>query len=175
MSKASELSGRRFGRLLVLGRAGSNEKGNSLWKCRCDCGKETIIVGYSLTGGRSKSCGCLHSEKLSEENRETKRTHGETHTRLYTIWRGMRQRCKNRNGKHYPDYGGRGITVCAEWDESYEVFRDWAIFNGYRDDLTIDRINNDGDYCPENCRWVTMSVQNANRRHYKHKRRRDND
>lgn len=171
MSRANELSGKRFGRLLVLERAGSNSKGNSLWRCRCDCGNEAVIVGYSLTGGRSKSCGCLHHEKLSVRNQQEKRTHGETHTRLYTIWRGMRQRCENANRKHYSDYGGRGITVCPEWDESYEAFRDWAVSNDYRDDLTIDRIDNDKGYFPENCRWVTMSVQNANRRHYKHKRR----
>ena len=174
MSRVSDLTGMRFGRLVVVSRAGSNAKGNALWRCRCDCGKETVVVGYSLNGGRSKSCGCLHHEQLSTRNRNEKRTHGETHTRLYTIWRGIRCRCNNKTDSHYSDYGGRGITVCAAWNNSFEAFRDWAVANGYRNDLTIDRINNDGGYTPDNCRWTTMSVQNANRRHYKHKRRKNN-
>ena len=176
MSKPNVLTGKRFGRWTVLRRAENNQKGNTMWLCRCECGKEAIVAGYSLTGGRSKSCGCLHNDILSEENRKKKRIHGETHTRLYNIWRGMRSRCNNGKNAHYKDYGGRGISVCEEWENDYEAFRDWALENGYEEQLTIDRINNDMGYTPENCRWTTMSVQNTNRRRYHWKRRlKEND
>ena len=170
MSRPLELSGKHFGRLTVVERDGSDKKGDSLWLCKCDCGNEAIVRGYLLKNGKTQSCGCLLHEAIIKNNHLLKRTHGETRTRLYHIWSGIKERCLNKNSKHYPDYGGRGITICVEWKSCYENFRNWSRQHGYTDKLTIDRINNDGSYEPDNCRWTTMSVQNSNRRHYKWKK-----
>lgn len=165
MSKVNNHIGKRYGRLTVLARAGSDSKGNSMWLCQCSCGNKKEIVGYSLK--RIQSCGCLQSESVSENNRKLKTTHGQKNTRLYNIWRGMKMRCLNENSKFYKYYGGRGITICGEWIDSFENFRDWALANGYSDELSIDRIDNNGNYEPDNCQWTTQSEQNANRRPYK--------
>lgn len=172
MSNAKDLTGKRFGRLVVVKRVGSNKKGNSIWECHCDCGNISNVVGYSLTDGKSRSCGCLQKEAVANMNKTCKRTHGKKNTRLYRIWNGMKDRCFNKNSPDYNSYGGRGITVCEEWKQSFECFYIWAVSNGYSDSLSIDRINGDGNYEPDNCRWATASEQNRNRRKYKWKRNR---
>lgn len=162
--KAIDLTGQRFGRLTVLERA-ENKGAYVCWKCRCDCGIEKIIAGYCLKSGKTQSCGCLQIERTAEAHT----THGKYHTRLHGIWTDMKARCNNPNRKAYKDYGGRGITVCEEWHNSFETFYEWAMANGYSDDLTIDRIDNDKGYSPDNCRWATMADQNKNKRAGGHK------
>ncbi|MBQ5655948.1 MAG: hypothetical protein IIV14_00755 [Bacteroidaceae bacterium] len=159
MGNRIDLTGQRFGRLVVIEYAGSNNHKRAAWRCLCDCGNQKIVDSGNLRSGNSQSCGCLHNELLSE--RYT--THGETGSRLYWIWHGMKARCLNAKDKRYGDYGGRGIKVCDEW-LSYEGFRDWAMANGYADNLTIDRLEVNGNYEPSNCRWATDVQQSNNKR-----------
>ena len=174
MSAKKDLTGQRFGRLTVIAENGSNRYRQMTWQCLCECGNRITVVGHLLTGGHTKSCGCLKLEQSirnlpntpSGEDSPTYK-HGGEGTRLYRIWKGMRQRCYNPNIKNYANYGGRGITVCDEWRNSFEAFRDWALANGYCDDLSIDRIDNDKGYSPDNCRWATSQTQALNRRKFK--------
>ena len=150
-------TGKRYGRITVLRIAEKDGKRHGAsWVCKCDCGKEFIARGDALREGLYKSCGCNIQKSKGQYK------HGEYATRLYSIWSDMKARCSNEHSKFYYRYGGRGITVCDEWLADYTVFRDWALSNGYADNLTIDRIDYNGNYEPSNCRWITIQQQQLN-------------
>lgn len=221
MPRIKDLTGKRFGRLIVIKYTGKTDKRhNTLWLCKCDCGNITEANSYRLKNGEIKSCGCLYKENLKKINgnynligkkyslltvlEEAYVKNGKKYwkcicdcgnisyrtttelvtqeikscgclkknklpikikgTRLYRIWSGMKRRCNNISDREYKYYGGRGIKVCNEWNNSSYVFYNWAMTNGYKDNLTLDRIDVNGNYEPNNCRWVTWKVQENNRR-----------
>lgn len=159
MPKKIELAGKRFGKIKVLSRKGV-EKGSVIWNCVCDCGKEIEISTSRLNFGNVNSCGCVKRQRAIERNT----THGKSNTRLYEIWVGMKKRCYNPKCKAYERYGGRGITVCQEWLDDFINFYNWALGNGYSDTLSIDRIDVNGNYEPNNCRWASDKEQGRNQR-----------
>lgn len=162
--KIRDLAGEEFGKWKVISYAYTKQgksQGIPYWNCICDCGKEQIVSGKMLKGGQSKSCGCSRKENV--EIGERTKTHGMTKTRLYKIWAKMKYRCYNANYHEYKYYGGKGIVVCDEWKDSFENFKEWAFKNGYTEKLTIDRIDHEGDYTPNNCKWATVNEQANNK------------
>lgn len=143
--------GDKYGMLTVI----DNSKGFSKVLCKCDCGSLKTYRSNNLTSGNTKSCGCVGSKGNTK--------HGDRHTRLYGIWRGIKERCNTPSCSTYKNYGGRGITICDEWLD-YLSFKEWALKNGYQENLSIDRINVNGNYEPSNCRWVDYYVQANNTR-----------
>lgn len=157
------LTGQKFERLTVLEFWGiRNHK--AYWKCRCDCGEETVVLGAHLTGGHSKSCGCLQREKL-RITIQNNGTHKMSHTSIYETWHSMKSRCLNSTNESYKNYGARGITVCERWLKFENFYEDVSKLPHFGEKgYTLDRINNDGDYCPENVRWADATTQNRNKR-----------
>jgi hypothetical protein len=163
MGKFIDLTGKYFGRLKVIERAENEKYGRSMWKCQCKCGKITVVTGDNLRRKHTESCGCLWTDTIIKSNTK----HGLGETRLYGIWNDMRRRCYDNSRKAYKDYGGRRIKVCDEWidkENGFINFYNWSVNNGYVEPLTLNRKDNNGNYEPSNCRWVTMTVQANNTR-----------
>lgn len=167
--RGRNIIGERFGMLEVLEEIEPIPRPDKpgwkrrVFRCQCDCGKITDVTRDSLTSGNTKSCGCLSKINVQKAI-EAETIHGKTNTRLYRIWCHMKDRCYREGNNRYQYYGGRGIRICEEWKNDFQKFYDWAVTHGYRDDLSIDRIDNDKGYFPGNCRWVDVATQSRNRR-----------
>ena len=161
-----DLTGQRYGRLVILHEVEKKGK-KRRWLCKCDCGKETIVFQNDLRLNKTISCGCYHKEVIS--NLMYKHGGKKQRERLYTIWNNMKDRCRNANNRDYQWYGGNGICICKEW-EDYDAFREWAKDHGYQENLTIDRIDSEKEYSPDNCRWVTATENSKRVKHPKSSR-----
>ena len=167
LSKYIDLTGRRYGRLVAIRKADERYDGrHAFWECQCDCGNKTIVRKDSLESGHAKSCGCYAKDRRTDFHLLSV---GDKGTRLYKTWQGIKQRCLNPNANEYKNYGGRGITICDEWKDSYTEFKNWSIENGFNESLngreqSIDRIDVNGNYEPNNCRWADSKTQNYNKR-----------
>ena len=166
MPNFKNLTGKKFGRLTVIGVSRKVESGNReryYWRCKCDCGNEKEVRTDCLTSGLVKSCGCLKKDQ-DKINLTKYHKHKLSHTKLWDTYYGMKSRCYDKTDKRYSDYGGRGIEICPEWLENFENFVSWSLENGFDDNLQIDRIDNDSGYSPQNCRWVSIKENCRNRR-----------
>ena len=153
-----ELAGKRFGKLVVIKSLGLNKHKEMKWLCKCDCGKESAVTSYCLRNGSTKSCGCLKNFK--NMNKNVNKPH---YKKIHNCYVNMETRCFNKKSKSYDRYGERGITICEEWNKNFSAFYDWCMENGFEENLTLDRIDNDKGYEPQNCRWTTNKVQSNNR------------
>ena len=160
MSKIKDMTGKRVGRLVVIEKAESDKRGKARWLCQCDCGNTVVVNGDSLRNNRTNSCGCLKNDLSSMRNK----THGMYNTKLYRVYRAMLNRCNRPKDNSYKNYGEREITVCNEWLSNFQTFYDWAISNGYKDGLTLERKDVNKGYSPDNCCWIPKSDQSRNRR-----------